>query len=102
MANQHPEHEWYFTAEDGGYWTFRIGRTSVTLQKRPHYCDRGHWCGKVFGIDDIDDADSFPRYFMNEARAKLEMSEWLLWRLLSQRNERERIRDSRIEKTEKK
>lgn len=84
-----PDHEWYFTAEDGGYWTFRIGRTSVTLQKRPHYCDRGHWVGKVFGIDDIDDADSFPRYFMNEVRAKAELSEWLLWRVMHQREGRQ-------------
>jgi hypothetical protein len=84
---QSVEHQWYFTPEDGGYWTFRIGHASVTLEKRPRYCDRGHWVGKAFGIDGMDGQDAFPRYYMNEARAKLELSEWLLWRLMQRRAE---------------
>jgi hypothetical protein len=45
------------------------------------YCDRGRFVGKVFGVPDIDGADSFPRYYMDIDRAKLEMAEWLDWRL---------------------
>lgn len=73
--------KWVWHAEDGGYFEYILGRHSVTLQKRPPYCDRGHWMGKVFGIEDIDQHDSFPRYFMDETRAKDEMREWLHWRL---------------------
>jgi hypothetical protein len=52
----------------------------VTLEPRPAYCDRGHWYGKVFGIE-TDHQDGFPRYFMDLERAKAEMAEWLTWRL---------------------
>jgi len=72
--------EWSF---DPQYklWEYRLGASFVTLQARPPYCDRGHWMGQVFGVDDIDSADSFPRYFMDEKRAKAEMAAWLHWRL---------------------
>ena len=73
--------QWIWHAEDGGYFEYKLGAACVTLQRRPVYCDRGHWMGKVFGIDDIDEADSFPRYYMDETRAKDEMREWLHWRL---------------------
>lgn len=53
----------------------------VWLQPRPSYCDRGHWSGNVQGIGSIDEADRFPRYYMDLDRAKAEMEEWLEWRL---------------------
>lgn len=63
-------------------WNLRVGRVHVWLQPRPTYCDRGHWVGNIMGIPTIDSADAFPRYYMNLERAKLEMCEWLKWRLL--------------------
>lgn len=64
-----------------------IGKAHVWIQKRPTYCDRGHYCANVNGIPSIDGADSFPRYFMDLERAKDEMSEWLQWRLQSERQD---------------
>ena len=64
-----------------GCWIYRIEGASVFLEKRPPYCDRGHWVGKVQGIPYIDAADAFPRYYMDFERAKLELAEWLAWRL---------------------
>jgi hypothetical protein len=53
----------------------------ITLEPRPHYCDRGNWIAKVFPSGklarDLDDADGWPRYFFDEARAKLEIEAWL-------------------------
>ena len=75
-----PEQQWYY---DAPYhvWTYRIGPSFVTVEPRPAYCDRGHWIGKVFGVEDIDSHDSFPRYYMDWTRATDEMREWLHWRL---------------------
>lgn len=56
------------------------GRRVGWLEKRPGWCDRGHW---KFGCElpEINDADSFPRYYMDVTRAKLEIIAWLNWRL---------------------
>ena len=86
---------WEWIEGPPGYWSYKLDGAEVTLKKRQAYCDRGHWDGMVFGVPDIDFQDSFPRYYMDETRAKLELSEWLHWRL-------KRIRDSRIEKTPEK
>lgn len=66
---------------------YSIGAAVVTLETRPPYCDRGHLMGKSFGyvgnvedVPDIDAADAFPRYFMDEERAKAELADWLHWR----------------------
>jgi len=50
------------------------------LERRPPYCDRGHW---KFGCElpYIDGHDSFPRYYMDNTRAKSEIISWLNWRL---------------------
>jgi hypothetical protein len=70
--------------DEYGCWNLRVDDVHVWIQKRPVYCDRGHYSGNVMGINSIDDADSFPRYFMDLDRAKLEMKEWLDWRLQSE------------------
>ena len=62
------------------YWSIRMRGVEIVIEPRPAYCDRGHWYAKVFGMVDIDAADSFPRYFMDLERAKAEMREWLVWR----------------------
>jgi len=72
---------WSETSADGGYWVLREGGAEIILTKRPHYCDRGHWSAIVFGINDLDWQDMFPRYYMNLDRAKLELADWLAWRL---------------------
>jgi hypothetical protein len=74
--------EWEYS-EAMRFWSLRHGNTQVTIEHRPAYCDRGHYVAKVFGLEDVDWADGFPRYFMNLDRAKLEMMEWLVWRLNS-------------------
>jgi hypothetical protein len=54
------------------------------LKGRPDWCDRGRF---EFGCElpDIDEGDSFPRYFMDEVRAKLEIIAWFNWRLWGRR-----------------
>lgn len=57
---------------------------TVTLEPRPHYCDRGRFMAQIWPEGtlepydvDIDDADGFPRYYFDEERAKLEMEAFL-------------------------
>jgi len=53
----------------------------ISLEPRPTYCDRGNFLAKLFITDArklfIDDADAWPRYYMNLERAKAEIEEWL-------------------------
>ena len=62
-------------------WIHRREHARVYLMPRPHYCDRGHWYAVVDGIGNLDDADAFPRFYMDLDRAKQELAEWLAWRL---------------------
>ena len=58
---------------------------SITLEPRPHYCDRGNFIAKYFTsnhLKAIDDCDGWPRYYFDEQRAKLEIEAWLLKRNL--------------------
>ena len=71
--------------EDGIWWL--KGRThEVWMQKRPGYCDRGHYIAHVepafgAGIEfTIDEADHWPRYFMDFDRMVAEVRDWLEWR----------------------
>jgi hypothetical protein len=66
--------------EDGFEECFIGGHMVAWLEKRPYYCDRGHYVVK-FGLLGIDSADSFPRYYMSYRIAKIETEEWLKWRL---------------------
>lgn len=71
---------WTFN-EEYNTWDIRAAGVYVWIAPRPPYCDRGHYLAQVDGLDDIDGGDAFPRYFMDLDRAKLEMAEWLAWRL---------------------
>ena len=62
-------------------WNLRRDGVHIWLNPRPVYCDRGRWLAHVQGIESIDFADGFPRYYMDLERAKLELDEWLTWRL---------------------
>lgn len=71
--------------EQWSYWALMKGDVEmITLEKRPAYCDRGHWYAKPLGLPAlwIDAQDGFPRYYMNLERAKAELSEWLQWKLV--------------------
>jgi hypothetical protein len=74
--------------DEDGCHNLHVGNVHVWIQKRPAYCDRGHYVGNINGIFDpvtginsIDHQDGFPRYYMNLDRAKAELEEWLQWRL---------------------
>ena len=61
------------------YWV--DSKRVAYMQPRPRYCDRGHWQVNADQIPFIDEADGFPRYYMDKKRAKLETEEWVAWRL---------------------
>lgn len=54
---------------------------SITLEKRPAYCDRGNYIAKLFPIGklvmEMDLQDGWPRYYFDQDRAKLECEAWL-------------------------
>ena len=56
------------------------------LQQRQSYCDRGHIQLIVDGPLDIDEADSFPRYFFSFEEADKHTREFLKWRLWKHRS----------------
>lgn len=61
------------------------GECVASLEKRPPYCDRGHFYVKCY-LPDLDEADMFPRYYMDEEVAKQETEKFLKWRLWKQRS----------------
>lgn len=61
-----------------------VGETFlITLQPRPHYCDRGNYLASLFPgprhqlPGDLDGSDGWPRYYFDYARAKLEIEAWV-------------------------
>lgn len=66
-------------------------RVHAWLTRRPHYCDRGHiqlnidMPGTVAGIAELDDADSFPRYFFGFEEADRHTRAFLKWRIWKER-----------------
>ena len=56
----------------------------ITLEPRPHYCDRGNYVAKLFAFGDlsleIDESDGWPRYYFDRERAKAEVEAWLIRR----------------------
>lgn len=59
---------------------FVEGNLAAWLHKRPHYCDRGHWEVNC-ELPGIDDADRFPRYYMDYETAKKETERFVEWRM---------------------
>lgn len=66
-------------------------RVHVFIQRRPEYCDRGHYSLDIDGPLGLDDQDRFPRYFMSLENAKGEAITFLNWRLFKIRSERNGI-----------
>jgi hypothetical protein len=58
----------------------------VWFLPRPAYCDRGHYIAHVEAAPDaglkfsIDEADKWPRYYMDRERMLGEIRDWLEWR----------------------
>jgi len=59
------------------------GTLLAWVQKRPSYCDRGHWQGQIEYSpgNPLDAADGGLHYYMRVEVAKQELREKLLWRL---------------------
>ena len=68
-----------------GFESTEAGGYVITFEPRPAYCDRGRFVVKAFNapghVNPIDWADAFPRYYMDEARAKAEIADWLAFRI---------------------
>lgn len=64
-----------------GYQEAKGKDCTITLEARPHYCDRGNFLAKLFPVGqlalDVDGSDNWPRYYFDEQRAKLEIEAWL-------------------------
>lgn len=65
----------------GSYATFNAIGCSITLEGRPHYCDRGSYLAKLHVTDPrrvhIDNQDLWPRFYFDLERAKAECEAWL-------------------------
>lgn len=74
------------TQDEYGIWWLRGRVHEVWMQKRPAYCDRGHWVAHVEPVPSrrfeytIDEADYWPRYYMDFDRMVAEIRDWLEWR----------------------
>jgi hypothetical protein len=69
--------------EQDGVQSLRVEQCEIILEPRQRYCDRGNFIAKIFPIPgsdldrDLDEQDAWPRYYMDEKRAKLEIDAWL-------------------------
>lgn len=54
------------------------GYYKITLQPRPHYCDRGRWLLVItsHGVSDLDCQEALSRYYFNIDYAKGEVESW--------------------------
>jgi hypothetical protein len=86
------KHGWQWHVESvDGYEVIELRdreeRVLAWINRRPGYCDRGHWQVGVECVPYLDEADAFPRYFMRLEVAKQELVEFLAWRLFKSRVE---------------
>lgn len=62
------------------YIDIKLDKGLVSIENRPHYCDRGRFSVKVFpGCDitfDVDEQDRFPRYYFSFDNLLSEMCYW--------------------------
>lgn len=67
------------------YFSVSADMVVVTMEPRPHYCDRGNWVVKVTpvheDIADINGQDGFPRYYFDFENMMEEVLAWLERRL---------------------
>ena len=75
--------KWIYRGADGGmsYCELLADSCSITIEMRPHYCDRGNFIAKIHVTDPslvhIDGCDGWPRYYFCLAAAKSECEAWV-------------------------
>lgn len=69
------------------YVEIELAEVTITITKRPPYCDRGRYGflveNKNADNEIIDWADGFPRYFFSLQRAIDEIADWIEFRKLA-------------------
>ena len=75
--------EW---VEREGFWYLNVFDQNglpveCYLERRPPYCDRGHFYLKIDGRLNLDDQDGFPRYFFRFEEACRHARDFLKWRI---------------------
>lgn len=74
------------TVDAYGAWWLKGRVHHVWIERRPAYCDRGHFIAYVepapgAGFEfAIDAADGWPRFYMDYDRMVAEIKDWLDWR----------------------
>lgn len=66
----------------GGGWTeIQLTNGLLSIERRPHYCDRGRYVVKVSSNDPralfIDEADCFHRYYFGFEAMISEINAWM-------------------------
>ena len=63
------------------YLEIRIPQAWITIEPRPHYCDRGNFIVKVTPYGDLalelDSQDAFPRYYFGVLACADEVVAWM-------------------------
>jgi len=61
------------------YYDLKINGVFISMEQRPHYCDRGNWIVKIIdpGPMSIDSSDLFPRYYFDFEIARCEVHSFL-------------------------
>lgn len=71
------------------YLCLNVEQCEITIEPRPHYCDRGNFIAKLFPAIgsklalELDLQDGWPRYYFDLDRAKAEVEAWLVKRGLA-------------------
>lgn len=73
---------WREVGLKGSVWFEIVCPTvTITIERRPPYCDRGSFLAKVFVTSPtelfVDEQDGWPRYYFDLERAKAECEAWL-------------------------
>jgi hypothetical protein len=72
LTVEFPEERWF---------VIDVEQAQITIEGRPHYCDRGNFIVKVFPRGDLalslDDQDGFPRYYFGVQACADEVHEWM-------------------------
>jgi hypothetical protein len=67
--------------EGGRYLEIRVPQAWITIEPRPHYCDRGNFIVKVTPYGDLalslDEQDGFPRYYFTVLACASEILAWM-------------------------
>lgn len=69
--------------ESEPYIDVRLRDGFLTIEVRPHYCDRGSYIVKIFPEANqfhlhVDHSDMFPRYYFKFENMVSELGEWMV------------------------